>query len=90
MKSRSYCTLYCNILSFHPNGKHSHLFSFSLANKQDKKGAMDEMDICTALHIEDLSFMVKCPSRIELCSAISYGTGKKVDPAIYKVRLLEF
>ncbi|CAD5117677.1 DgyrCDS6427 [Dimorphilus gyrociliatus] len=76
--------VYYNVLGFHPNKKQSPLLSYSLANKQDKAGAMDEMDICTALHVEDTVFKVKCPSRIELCSAISYGTGKKVDPAIYK------
>ncbi|KAK3097336.1 hypothetical protein FSP39_008790, partial [Pinctada imbricata] len=52
-----------------------------LANKQDKENAMDEVDICEQLNLENLVNKNKCPCRIETCSAIK-GTGKKMDKNI--------
>lgn len=52
-----------------------------LANKQDKQGAMDEIDICENLTLEELVNQNKCPCRVEMCSAIS-GQGKKLDKSI--------
>ncbi|XP_071136139.1 ADP-ribosylation factor-like protein 13B isoform X1 [Mytilus edulis] len=49
-----------------------------LANKQDHQNAMDEVDICDQLGLEDLVNANKCPCRIETCSALK-GTGKKMD-----------
>lgn len=52
-----------------------------LANKQDQSNAMDEVDICEQLTLEDLVNANKCPCRIETCSAIK-GSGKKIDENI--------
>ncbi len=37
---------------------------YSLANKQDKKGAMDELDICENLRLEDQVNMHKIPCKV--------------------------
>lgn len=52
-----------------------------LANKQDHDEALDEVEICEKLALEDLVNANKCPCRIETCSAIK-GTGKKIDQNI--------
>lgn len=52
-----------------------------LANKQDKMGALDELEVCEVLTIETLVNKNRCPCRVESCSA-SFGTGKKMDPNI--------
>lgn len=48
-----------------------------LANKQDKPGAMDEVDICEGLNLEELVNRNKCPCRVEMCAAIVNQGGKK-------------
>ncbi|ELU13265.1 hypothetical protein CAPTEDRAFT_184387 [Capitella teleta] len=52
-----------------------------LANKQDVQGALDEIDICEYLDLEETVNMNKCPCRVETCSAI-LGQGKKLDKPI--------
>ncbi|XP_038059334.1 ADP-ribosylation factor-like protein 13B isoform X2 [Patiria miniata] len=52
-----------------------------LANKQDKEGALDEIDICDQLNLEDMVNDSKCPCRVETCSAMQ-GTGKKMDKSV--------
>ena len=37
---------------------------FSLANKQDLRGAMDDIDIVQAMGLEDLVNINKCPCRV--------------------------
>ncbi|XP_051169912.1 ADP-ribosylation factor-like protein 13B [Leptopilina boulardi] len=41
-----------------------------LANKQDLRGAIDELDIVDNLNIEELANSMKCPTRVEICSCI--------------------
>ncbi|XP_072178565.1 uncharacterized protein [Diadema setosum] len=52
-----------------------------LANKQDREGALDEIDICDQLDLEDIVNNSKCPCRVETCSAVQ-GIGKNMDPSI--------
>ncbi|XP_071801200.1 uncharacterized protein [Asterias amurensis] len=52
-----------------------------LANKQDKEGALDEIDICDQLSLEDMVTDSKCPCRVETCSAVK-GIGKKMDKSV--------
>merc|ERR1711894_600351 len=52
-----------------------------LANKQDLASAMDEVDLCEQLNLENTVNTNKCPCRIEKCSAVK-GTGKKIDAGI--------
>ncbi|XP_064618297.1 ADP-ribosylation factor-like protein 13B isoform X2 [Liolophura sinensis] len=52
-----------------------------LANKQDVDGALDEMDICDQMRLEEVVNTNKCPCRVEMCSAIK-GTGRKKDSRI--------
>ncbi|PIK55571.1 putative ADP-ribosylation factor-like protein 13B [Apostichopus japonicus] len=52
-----------------------------LANKQDKEGALDEIDICDQLDLETMVNQSKCPCRVETCSAIQ-GSGKTVDKSL--------
>lgn len=52
-----------------------------LANKQDIEDALDEIDICERLNLEELVNRNKCPCRVETCSAIK-GIGKKLDRGI--------
>ncbi|XP_002735021.1 uncharacterized protein LOC100375027 [Saccoglossus kowalevskii] len=52
-----------------------------LANKQDVEGALDEIDICEQLNLEDLVNESKCPCRVETCAA-NLGIGKKMDKSI--------
>ncbi|XP_022098135.1 ADP-ribosylation factor-like protein 13B isoform X3 [Acanthaster planci] len=52
-----------------------------LANKQDKEGALDEIDICDQLNLEDMVNDSKCPCRVETCSA-TQGIGKKMDKSV--------
>ncbi|XP_060085592.1 ADP-ribosylation factor-like protein 13B [Ylistrum balloti] len=49
-----------------------------LANKCDREDAMDSVDVCQKINLEDQVNRHKCPSRIESVSAVK-GTGKKVD-----------
>ncbi|ESO82031.1 hypothetical protein LOTGIDRAFT_135548, partial [Lottia gigantea] len=53
-----------------------------LANKQDKSDALDEVDICEQLNLDQIVTTNKCPCRIETCSAIK-GSGKKMDKSIH-------
>ena len=48
-----------------------------LANKQDVEGAMDEVEICDALDLENLVNENKCPCRVEMCAAITSKPGRK-------------
>lgn len=41
-----------------------------LANKQDLRGAIDELDIVDNLNVEELANSMKCPTRVEICSCI--------------------
>ncbi|XP_064628056.1 ADP-ribosylation factor-like protein 13B [Lineus longissimus] len=52
-----------------------------LANKQDCEGALDELDICDSLGLEEIVNVHKCPCRVEMCSA-TLGQGKKLDRGI--------
>ncbi|XP_021355283.1 myb-like protein X [Mizuhopecten yessoensis] len=52
-----------------------------LANKCDLKDAMEAVDVCERIHLEELANLHKCPSRIEATSAVK-GTGKKIDPKL--------
>lgn len=54
-----------------------------LGNKQDCTGALDEIDICESLGLEEIVNSNKCPCRVETCTAIS-GQGKKIDRAIHQ------
>ena len=36
----------------------------SLANKQDKEGALDEIDLCERLNLENMVNHFKCPCRV--------------------------
>ena len=38
--------------------------NFRLANKQDVKGALDEIDVCEKLRIEDMVNMYKIPCKV--------------------------
>ncbi|XP_075216549.1 ADP-ribosylation factor-like protein 13B [Lycorma delicatula] len=57
-----------------------------LANKQDKAGALDELDIVDKLNIETLVNMQQCPTLVETCAAaaapISNGRKRRLDPGI--------
>ena len=50
--------------------------SHRLANKQDVQGALDEIDICEHLDLEETVNMNKCPCRVVslLFCAISLGS----------------
>ena len=37
---------------------------FSLANKQDQEGALDEIDVCDQLNLEDIVNECKCPCKV--------------------------
>ncbi|XP_069137160.1 uncharacterized protein [Argopecten irradians] len=52
-----------------------------LANKTDLENAMESIDVCDKIHLEDQVNKHKCPSRIESTSAVK-GTGKKSDPSL--------
>lgn len=54
---------------------------FRLANKQDKENALDELDIVDQLNVEDVVNRYRCPTRVELCSALGQKS-IKVDPSI--------
>lgn len=54
-----------------------------LANKQDCKGALDELDIVEKLDLERLVNQQRCPTMVETCSAtIMKNSKRKLDPAI--------
>ena len=40
------------------------MIDFSLANKQDVKGALDEIDVCEKLRIEDMVNLYKIPCKV--------------------------
>ena len=40
------------------------IFNFSLANKQDQEGALDEIDVCDQLNLEDIVNECKCPCKV--------------------------
>ncbi|GAB6030398.1 ADP-ribosylation factor-like protein 13B [Chamberlinius hualienensis] len=52
-----------------------------LVNKQDVKGALDELEVSHILDVEPIVNEFKCRTRLEMCSAIE-GTGKKLDRGI--------
>ncbi|XP_033118854.1 ADP-ribosylation factor-like protein 13B isoform X2 [Anneissia japonica] len=54
-----------------------------LANKHDNDGALDEVDVCERLDLEDMVNDSKCPCRVETCAAIE-GFGKKMDKSIFQ------
>ena len=51
-----------------------------LANKQDVDGALDEIDIVDNLNLEKIVNENKCPTLVELCSALHFT--KKIDIGI--------
>lgn len=56
-----------------------------LANKQDKAGALDELDIVERLNVECLVNMQQCPTLVETCAAAApteNGRKRKIDPGI--------
>lgn len=54
-----------------------------LANKQDNKEALDEIDIVENLGLEDLVNEKKCPTLVESCSAKEINqNNNKIDPGI--------
>uniref|UniRef100_A0A1B6L1G1 ADP-ribosylation factor-like protein 13B n=1 Tax=Graphocephala atropunctata TaxID=36148 RepID=A0A1B6L1G1_9HEMI len=48
-----------------------------LANKQDREGALDELDIVERLNVESLVNQQKCPTLVETCSAAGAPCGHK-------------
>ncbi|KAL1422912.1 hypothetical protein MTO96_021633 [Rhipicephalus appendiculatus] len=56
-----------------------------LLNKQDLETAVDEMEMCSLLDLENVVNQHKCPTRVENCCAIRFGGRKrKRDPGIDK------
>lgn len=53
------------------------------ANKQDKPGALDDLDIRDELELQVLVDKYKCPCLMEICSATA-GEGKKMDIGMKK------
>ncbi|GLV32137.1 ADP ribosylation factor-like 2 [Carabus blaptoides fortunei] len=54
-----------------------------LANKQDNKEALDEIDVVENLGLEDLVNEKKCPTLVESCSAKEiHQSNNKIDPGI--------
>ena len=47
---------------------------FRLANKQDLHGAMDELDVCQQLNLEEVVNLNKCPCRVVSTSMLSEQT----------------
>lgn len=57
----------------------------SLLNKQDLETAVDEIEMCSLLDLENMVNQHKCPTRVENCCAIKFGGRKrKRDPGIDK------
>lgn len=55
-----------------------------LANKQDCEGALDELDIVERLNIEAVVNQYRCPTLVEMCTAIAVkNSHRKLDPAIH-------
>jgi ADP-ribosylation factor-like protein 13B len=55
----------------------------SLANKQDREGALDELDIVDLLNVEAVVNQHHCPTTVEMCSATAVKKSrKKLDPGI--------
>ncbi|XP_076373928.1 uncharacterized protein LOC143258608 isoform X1 [Tachypleus tridentatus] len=52
-----------------------------LLNKQDQEVAMNEIELCSLLGLEDVVNDQKCPTRVETTCAIK-RTAKKMDPGI--------
>ncbi|KAE9542588.1 hypothetical protein AGLY_002499 [Aphis glycines] len=57
------------------------------ANKQDKPGALDELDIVDRLNVETVVNTNKCPTLVETCTAlhmapINYCSSAFIDPSI--------
>ncbi|XP_072144866.1 ADP-ribosylation factor-like protein 13B isoform X2 [Dermacentor andersoni] len=56
-----------------------------LLNKQDLETAVDEMEMCSLLDLENMVNQHKCPTRVENCCAIRFGgRRRKRDPGIDK------
>jgi hypothetical protein len=56
----------------------------SLANKQDREGALDELDIVERLNVEAVVNQHRCPTLVEMCSATAVkNSHRKLDPAIH-------
>ena len=41
-----------------------------MANKQDIRGAIDELDVVDNLNVEELANSMRCPTRVEVCSCM--------------------
>jgi ADP-ribosylation factor-like protein 13B len=56
----------------------------SLANKQDREGALDELDIVERLNVEAVVNRYRCPTLVEMCTATAVrNSHRKLDPAIH-------
>ncbi|KAH6928645.1 hypothetical protein HPB50_018166 [Hyalomma asiaticum] len=56
-----------------------------LLNKQDLETAVDEIEMCSLLDLENVVNQHKCPTRVENCCAIRFsGRKRKRDPGIDK------
>jgi len=58
-----------------------------LANKQDKRGALDELDIVDRLNVEAIVNTNKCPTLVETCTTfqmvpINFCSSAHIDPSI--------
>ncbi|XP_063238065.1 ADP-ribosylation factor-like protein 13B [Bacillus rossius redtenbacheri] len=55
-----------------------------LANKQDREGALDELDIVERLNVETVVNQHRCPTMVETCSALQKGRRRRrVDRGIH-------
>lgn len=62
-------------------GRFKFFFPRRLANKQDDKNAVDELDLVDQMNVEYIVNKYKCPTRVEICSALTLVNGK-IDPGI--------
>ena len=62
----------------------NHFNKYRLANKQDKQGAMDEIDLVEKMNLEKLVNDMRCPTFVELCSILPQENGRKriIDPRL--------
>lgn len=63
------------------------MYRIRFANKQDKPGALDELDIVERLNVEAVVNTYKCPTFVETCTAIHmapihYCSSAFIDPSI--------
>ena len=49
---------------------HTNFVSHRLANKQDLRDAVDELDLVENLDVERFANAMRCPTRVETCSCM--------------------